>query len=109
MSKYRNKKTVINGITFDSKAEAERYAQLLLMERAGEIRNLSRQSTFELIPKQKAPSGKTERGCKYIADFAYFRDQEFVIEDVKGKTTPDYIIKRKLMLQVHGIEIREIK
>lgn len=110
MAKYRNKKTVIDGMTFDSKKEARRYSELLLLERAGAIHNLQTQVKYVLIPSQRDPvTGKViERECAYKADFVYTENGETVIEDTKGFRTKDYIIKRKLMLQVHGIRIREI-
>ena len=104
-SKYRNQKVQINGITFDSKHEAQRYAELLLLQRAGEIQGLRLQVRFELIPKQEG-----ERACYYIADFVYnmAATGELVVEDAKGVKTDVYKIKRKLMLWVHGIRIREV-
>lgn len=103
-SKYRAQKVQVDGITFDSKKEARRYCELRLLERAGEIRDLELQKKYELIPKQ----GK-ERPVHYIADFVY-KDKKGaeVVEDTKGVRTPDYIIKRKLMLWVHGITIHEV-
>ena len=112
MDKYQNKKTEIRGIKFASRREAARYVELLAMQRAGEIYGLDCQSAFELIPAQLAPSGSKERGVTYIADFSYCRrDGSRVVEDVKSPVTaklPAYIIKRKLMLRVHGIEVVEI-
>lgn len=103
MSKYKNRKTIVDGITFDSKREAVRWQELCMMERAGEISDLRRQVSYELIPKQPG-----ERAVKYIADFRY-KDHEgkTVVEDTKGVKTPVYILKRKLLLWVHGIKIRE--
>lgn len=105
MNKYRNRKTEIDGIVFDSLKEARRYHELCLLQRAGEIRDLSMQVEFELIPKQKG-----EQACKYKADFVYHMADtgEMVVEDVKGKRTREYIIKRKLMLWRHGIKIVEV-
>ena len=113
MSKYKSKKTSKSGNRFDSKREAARYVELLAMLRAGEIAGLLCQQSFELIPAQVAGSGRKERKVTYIADFAYYRasDGKLVVEDVKSPATaklPAYIIKRKLMLQVFGIEVREI-
>ena len=113
MDKYRNKKTEIRGRKFDSRREAARYVELLAMQRAGEIYGLDFHPSFELIPAQVACSGKKERGVTYIADFSYYRasDGRRVVEDVKSPVTsklPAYIIKRKLMLRVHGIEVVEI-
>lgn len=103
MSKYNSRKTVIDGIKFDSVKEANRYAELKLMERAGLISHLQRQVKFELIPK----CGK-ERSSTYIADFVYQENGSTVVEDVKGVKTPEYILKRKLMNWVHDIQIKEI-
>lgn len=110
MTKYRNKKTVIDGMTFDSKKEARRYSELLLLERAGAIHNLQTQVKYVLIPSQRdLETGKViERECAYKADFVYTENGEIVVEDTKGFRTKDYIIKRKLMLKVHGIRIREV-
>ncbi len=108
--KYGNRKTVIDGHTFDSKREATRYDVLKLLERAGQITGLELQPRFELIPKQRRDDGKPERACEYVADFRYTdtRTGQTVIEDAKGMRTRDYILKRKLMLQVHGISVREV-
>lgn len=107
-SKYRNKKTIIDGITFDSKKEARRYSELKLLERAGQIDTLTLQPRFTLIPTQRRADGKAERSVVYIADFMYRENGAFVVEDTKGVRTPDYVIKRKLMLKEHGITVREI-
>jgi hypothetical protein len=98
-NKYGARKT--NG--YHSAREAKRAAELKLLERSGEITDLREQVPFELIPKQIG-----ERSCKYVADFVY-RDHDgiTVCEDVKGYRDPIYRIKRKLMLQVHGLRIRE--
>lgn len=120
-NKYNNLKTYRDGIAFDSKREAIRYTQLKLLLDAGEISDLERQVKFVLIPTQREPDiigprggrkpGKLiEKECFYVADFVYIDNKtgEKVIEDTKGMRTPDYLIKRKLMLKVHGIRIREI-
>ena len=102
--KYNNTKIRVDGRLFDSKAEAARWQELQLLERAGEITELERQVEYELVPKQKG-----ERAVKYIADFRYIdHDGKTVVEDTKGVKTPVYILKRKLMLRVHGIKIREV-
>ena len=107
MSKYGNIKTVTSdGIKHDSRKEANRWCELKLLERAGKISGLQRQVKFELIPKQDG-----ERAVVYVADFMYTEDNKFVVEDVKSEATKkkeSYIIKRKLMLYVHGIKIKEI-
>lgn len=107
-TKYNNKKVTVNGQVFDSKKEANRYKELLLLEKAGVIKNLSRQVKFVLIPSQRDESGKViERECSYKADFKYEEDGKTVVEDVKGFRTKEYIIKRKLLLWQYGIRIRE--
>ena len=106
--KYGNKKTKVNGIAFDSKKEAERYSVLMIMQRAGEISGLELQKKFLLLPNQYRDNKLVERAVKYKADFVYQKNGETVVEDTKGMRTKDYIIKRKLMLYVHGIRIKEI-
>ena len=108
MNKYRNKKVICDGIKFDSKKEAARYKELKLLERAGLIHNLELQKEFELIPSQRINGKCIERACKYKADFCYIENGKTVVEDTKGMKTPDYIIKRKLMLFIHGIQVKEI-
>lgn len=111
VSKYRSKKTVVDGQKFDSKKEANRYQELVLPEKAGEIKDLRTQVKFKLIPAQRdEATGKViERECSYKADFVYYEeDGETVVEDVKGFRTKEYIIKRKLMLYQYGIRIREV-
>lgn len=94
------------GITFDSKHEAERYLVLRADEIAGRIKNLQCQVPFELIPSQL--NGKW-RATNYIADFTYIDNNgKFVVEDAKGYKTEVYRIKKKLMLLVHGVVIREV-
>ena len=108
-TKYNNKKITVDGQTFDSKKEANRYQELLLLEKAGVIKNLSRQVKFVLIPSQRDENGKVvERECSYKADFVYNEGEKTVVEDVKGFPTKEYIIKRKLMLEKYGIRIREV-
>lgn len=99
MNKFNAKKT--DG--YDSKAEARRAADLKLLERAGKIKDLQEQVPFELVPKQAG-----ERSAVYKADFTYWEDGSFVVEDVKGVKTDLYVLKRKLMLHVHGIRIKEV-
>ena len=107
--KYGNRKTVVDGITFDSKREATRYAELKLLQRAGEIFDLQRQVPFTLIPKQTRDGKVIERPCVYKADFVYKeKDGTEVVEDVKGVCTKEYRIKKKLMLWQFGIVVREV-
>lgn len=96
-----------------SKKQAKRLSQLRLMNEAGLIRGLCRQPEYVLIPKQVRECGELiERKLTYIADFSYeewtSQGWRIVVEDAKGFATPGYIQKRKLMLRIHGIEIREV-
>ena len=109
-SKFRNVKTVIDGVKFDSKAESRRYLELNLMQQAGLIFCLQMQIKYTLIARQKRADGVTELPVFYVADFQYFEKGKLVVEDVKGgKSTPEFIIKRKLMLEKHGITIKEVR
>ncbi len=119
MNKYHNKKVVYNGIEFDSKKEARRYSELSLLEKAGVISGLQMQVKYILIPAQREtdiigkrggvkPGKLIEREVTYIADFVYQENGKTVVEDTKGMKTKEYIIKRKLMLYVHGIRIKEV-
>jgi hypothetical protein len=120
-NKYGNHKVTVDGLTFDSKREAKRFLELKILEKAGKISGLQRQKKFLLIPAQYEPDiigprggkkkGKLiEHECSYVADFVYFDEEEkdFVIEDTKGVRTPEYVIKRKLLLWLNGYRIREI-
>lgn len=112
------------GFVFDSKKEYHRWCELSWMERAGKITELRRQVKYVLIPAQRAPSTEVfkagphrglpkpgaviEKACTYVADFLYFDENgEMVVEDAKGHKTEAYKIKKKLMLWVHGIRIKE--
>ena len=106
-SKYGAKKVTVNGITFDSRKEAKRYTELDLLKRAGKISGLERQVKFELIPSQRLDGKVVERACHYVADFVYEENGAKVVEDVKGFKTPEYIIKRKLLLKEYGIRVKE--
>lgn len=108
MPKYGNRKIIRDGIEFDSIKECQRYCELKLMQRAGVISDLQMQVSFELIPSQRIDGKVAERAVNYIADFVYQQNGQKVVEDTKGYKTPEYIIKRKLMLHIHGIRIREI-
>ena len=119
-SKYRNQQVTVGNETFDSGKEYRRFCELKLLQRAGKITDLQRQVKFVLIPTQREPDtigprggvkeGKViEQECSYIADFVYYnKEGSFVVEDTKGFRTKDYVIKRKLMLHVHGIRIEEV-
>lgn len=118
LNKYGARKITRNGETFDSAKEYSRYCELRLLEKAGEITDLKRQVPFELIPVQREPGTVGARGAVkpgrvieksvvYNADFTYHENGVFVVEDTKGMRTKDYIIKRKLMLYIHKIRIKE--
>ena len=108
MRKYHNTKVFVDGHTFDSKKEAKRYYELRLLEKAGEISDLQLQVKFVLIPSQRIDGKLVERECAYKADFVYQENGKTIIEDTKGFKTKDYVIKRKLMLFIHGIRIKEV-
>lgn len=122
-NKYRNRKVELDGFTFDSKKEARRYQELKLLENAGQISRLELQKKYILIPAQyetyerysektgkRLKDGKIciEKECAYIADFAYIENGRLVVEDTKGMKTKDYIIKRKMLLFLYGIRVREV-
>ncbi|MBK8467712.1 MAG: DUF1064 domain-containing protein [Chloracidobacterium sp.] len=105
-SRSRNKfnavKTEVDGFVFDSEAEARRYSELLILEKAGEIKSLCLQPVFTLIVNG-------ERVGKYIADFKYLTAKgETVVEDVKGVKTPVYRLKKKLVKAIYGFDIVEV-
>lgn len=110
MNKYGNKKTVVGDMEFDSKHEAQRYIELMLLVRAHQIDDLQRQVPFELIPRQSAPDGKVVRPVNYVADFVYKNHWtgEMVVEDAKGFMTTEYKIKKKMMYHKYGIWVREV-
>lgn len=105
-SKYRAKKTTIDGIEFDSAKEAKRYAKLRAFEEAGKIQGLRLQVPFELVPSFEC-DGVKYRGMKYVADFVYYRDGKVVVEDCKGFKTPEYKLKKKLMAYINHVNIEE--
>lgn len=120
-SKYNSVKAEVEGITFDSIREARRYQELLFLKNTGQIKDLQMQVKYTLIPTQREPSAIGSRGgvkpgkviekeCYYKADFVYTDCDtgETVVEDTKGFKTKEYLIKKKLMLWVHGIRIKEV-
>lgn len=110
MNKYHARKTVVDGITFDSRAEATRYTELKLLERAGEISSLVLQPVFELVPGY-TKNGRKVRAVKYIADFMYTdRNGQTVIEDVKGVRTKEFALKKKIFeWKYKNLTITEVK
>ena len=110
VSKYRNEKVTVNGVKYDSKKEATRAEQLEAEQRLGLISDLERQKKYVLQPSFKF-MGKTIREIAYVADFVYKEHGNLAVEDVKSPITranPVYKIKKKMMLYVHGIEIKEV-
>lgn len=125
-SKYLAKKVTVDGIKFDSQKEANRYVELKILERAGEIQNLQMQVPYILLPTQyetvteytpkthkpKSVQKVVEKQVKYIADFQYKQDGKTIVEDVKGYRDGQayalFKLKRKLMLYFHGIKIKEV-
>jgi hypothetical protein len=101
-SKYKNRKTEVDGITFDSKREAARYSTLKLLQRAGHIRDLELQPVFPIVINGV-------KICKYKADFQYFdiTAGKQIVEDCKGFATREYKLKKKLVRAVFGVEIVE--
>ena len=111
MNKFGAIKTEVNGLKFDSKAEARRYGQLLDLSRAGLITGLTMQVPFELAPGVKLAGAKRAKPpLRYIADFVYSDTKwgQIVVEDVKGVITPLFRVKQHLMKSVHGIDVRVV-
>lgn len=126
-SKYYSKKITRDGMTFDSLKEYRKFRELLLLEKAGEITDLKRQVEFELLPAQyeEVPTGEVykrgerkgqpkmkrvcvEKAVKYYADFVYKENGKTIVMDTKGVRTKDYILKRKMLLYLHKIKIKEV-
>ena len=102
-NKFNAKKTECLGILFDSKWEAERYGQLVMLQRANHIRDLKTQVRFDIIINE-------QKVCAYIADFTYYEinqdgSEQFIVEDAKGVETPEFKLKKKLMKAVFDIDI----
>lgn len=112
ISKYRSQKTEINGIVFDSKKEAKRYEELLLLLKSGEIKDLRLQVEFTLQEAYTTYTGQRVRAIRYKADFSYIdKDGQRVVEDVKSKVTKTqvYAVKKKLLIEKYGVRIVEIE
>ena len=100
--KYGNRKVMTEDGWFDSQRELKRWGELKLLERAGQIKNLRRQVPYELIPKMPG-----SRATFFVADFVYEENGQNVVEDSKGYRNRLYLLKRKLMMFRHSIQIRE--
>jgi hypothetical protein len=110
MSKYNAKKVIVDGITFDSKKESKRYLELKQMQENGEIHDLQLQVPFELIPSfEIVIDGKKRkrRRMEYIADFVYYINNTKIVEDVKGRKTEVYKIKKKIFEYKFKTTIKE--
>ena len=100
-SKFGAKKTEVDGIIFDSKREATRYYDLRVMQSAGLITGLTLQVRYDLVVNG-------EKIGRYTSDFNYYENGQLVVEDTKGVKTRDYVLRKKLMKAIYGIEIREV-
>ena len=116
MSKYRSRQVDVDGLSFDSQAEANRYAELQLLERSEEITDLRVHPSWILQPRFLKPDGRIVRPITYEADFAYIENDRLVVEDVK----PDwqnrkdcawqvFRLKAKMLLYIHGIDVRIVE
>lgn len=110
-SKYRNVRVSVDGFSFDSKAEAARYHVLVLMEKAGLIRDLEVHPKFVLITASHTREGEDVAVCDYIADFSYVDvpKSRTIVEDVKGVKTALYRLKKKWLFLQEGIDVQEIR
>lgn len=109
-NKYGNVKVEVDGVKYDSKKEAKRSTELETQQKLGIISDLERQVKFVLQPSFKF-AGHTIREISYVADFVYMENGNKVVEDVKSPITrknPIYKLKKKMMMYVHGIEVREV-
>ena len=111
MNKYFNKKVIVNGIKFDSKKEAKRFQELMILKKAGLIKELELQKIFELQPKYTNNKGEHIRAITYKADFFYYDNhlKQYIVEDTKGFKTDVYKLKKKLFeYQYPNLTIEEI-
>ena len=109
MNKYRNKKVIVDEKKFDSKREGNRYKELKLLERAGEIKNLELQPRF-LLQDSFKKNGRTFRKIEYVADFKYIENGKTIVEDVKGIQTDVFKLKHKIFEKVYpDLELKIIK
>jgi len=109
-SKYGNKKTIVDGTTFDSKKEAKRYGELKILKRSGRILDFRLQPEFPYTvihchPTESMSTYTVKR--KYIADFAVtYPDYHVEVEDVKGFSTQEFKRKKKIVEAIYGIKIK---
>lgn len=113
-SKFNNTKTTVDGITFDSKKEADRYCELKLLLRAGIIENLRLQVPYVLSEGVKLHGESRKKpDLRYVADFVYFDKEKNkeIVEDVKSEATKnrsEFRTKKHLMKNIHGIDVIEV-
>lgn len=109
-NKYRNVKTVVDGIEFSSKKEALYYMHYSVLEKLGDIKDLKLQPRFNFpINGENVRYVESKREMAYVADFSFIDNENvYRVVDAKGFKTPDYKIKRALMKAVHGIEVEEV-
>lgn len=100
-NKFHAQKTVFNGVTYDSKKESRRAAELEFLERIGQITNLQKQVTFELQEGFVNNQGQKIRPITYIADYVYLKDGQKIVEDCKSPITrtPVYLLKKKMFMK----------
>jgi len=110
-SKFKNKRVIIDGLTFDSQKEYRRWCELIALAGAGRIRDLQRQVPFHLVAAVVL-NGRKKPAMKYVADAVYYDlDDALVVEDVKSEATrklPMYRAKKHMMKAFHDIEIKEV-
>lgn len=108
-SKYRNKPQVVDGVRFDSKREANRWQELLILQRTGRITRLERQVVYVLAPKVKLLDDERARpALRMVIDFRYWEGDQMVLEDAKGDVDPAWRIKQHLLKTVHGLDVRKV-
>lgn len=108
-SKYGAIKTTVDGIVFASKKEANRYAQLKLMERGGLISDLKLQPVFPIVIDGAPVMMRNGQPARYTADFAYTEKGKRIVEEIKGFVVRDYPLRRALVEHIYGVKIVEIK
>lgn len=109
-SKYKSRKVTLDGITFPSQKEANKYAELKILQRAGEVIELELQPVFLLLEGHRDKNGKWHRPIKYKADFRVtYKDGKIEVIDTKGYQTPAYRMKKKMLLDRYpGINFLEV-
>lgn len=109
-NKYGNRKVLLDGYSFDSVKEANRYKELMMLQKCGEINGLKLQPVY-VLQDGFDYKGKRIRAIKYIGDFEYIESKtgEKVLEDTKGFKTKDYLLKAKMLKNRYPeIDFREL-